>query len=128
MTRGFEHRLWGYKLVRIKQSDAEGDVVSDSASSARPSSPSTSLDDQRAAEYVELGIVDSSVKNYPARGGGPWHHQDEGHYSESVDGDLGNKPVSGSRDGSEATEERGSVGEWQIPETVILRSGSFTPF
>ena len=127
MTRGFEHRLWGYTVVRIKQPDAERGVVSGSTSSVRPSSSTTSLDGQEMDEYDKVGIVESSVEGRPTRD--DEHFDPErGDYSNSEHGDLAVRPMTEAREGSEETDGRDSVGEWQIPETVILTSGSLGPF
>ena len=120
MTRGFEHRLWGYTVVRIKQPDVERGVESGSTSSNRPLSPSQSLEGQELGEYGKLGVVEIPNEGHPAL------KKDES--SEYDTGDLAIRPVPDSRGGSEETDERESVGEWQIPETVILTSGSIAPF
>ena len=59
MTRGFEHRLWGYKVVRIKQSDVERGFVSDSTSSVHPPSPIAPHDGHEMGEYSKMGDVEN---------------------------------------------------------------------
>ena len=56
--------------------------------------------------------------------------RDEDRYGKfgSGSGDLAMRPVVESRDRSEETDRRDSVGGWQIPETVILTSRSIGPF
>lgn len=128
MKRGFEHRLWGYQVVKIKQTDAERGIVTDSPSSVHSSSPRSSLDDEDTDEIGDLATVDSPVNGSPA--------QDDEHFDEEKGkyGKFGSvepliRPVPAlSREGSEETEERDGVGEWQIPETVILTSESISPF
>ena len=130
MTRGFEHRLWGYTVVRIKQPDAERGAMSDSTSSIRAASPPTSLDGHEMGEYGELGVVESSAHGRPNGRDNEHSDRDEDGYGKfgSGSGDLAMRPVVESRDGSEVTDRRDSVGGWQIPETVILTSGSIGPF
>ena len=134
MTRGFEHRLWGYTVVRIKKLDVERGIVSNHSPSSAPPppSPAVSLDGRDSSEYGKLGVVDSSVD---VDGGpilepelsdlkkkkGDGYREPEGRNSTV-------KFVQGCRDGSEEIEEREGVDEWQIPETVILTSGSIAPF
>ena len=128
MTRGFEHRLWGYTVVKIKPpADVERGIMSDSTSSVHAPSPNESLHSQEMGEYGKLGIVD------PAAEGRPTHEEDysaidrrDGGNADFGNGDLAVRPVpTESRDGSEEGEERGG---WQIPETILLRSGSIAPF
>ena len=129
MTRGFEHRLWGYTVVRIKQPDAERGITSDSTpSSIRAAFPPTSLDGHEMREYGKLGVVESSVEGRPNARDDEHFDRDKDGYSEFGSGDLAMRPVPGSRDGSEETDRRDSVGGWEIPETVILTSGSIGPF
>lgn len=129
MTRGFEHRLWGYKLVKIMRPDIERGIVSHSTASAPPPSLSTSLDRQESGEYGKLGIVDSHPENSSARDGEDRdHEEDNSEYSDSEHGDLAIRHVPASREGSEDIEDLEDVREWQIPETVLLTSGSIAPF
>lgn len=130
MTRGFEHRLWGYTVVRIKQPDVERGITSDSMSSIRAASPHTSLEGHEMGEYGELGVVESSVKGRPNARDDEHSDRGEDGYSKfgSGSGDLATRRVPGSRDGSEEMDRRDSVGGWHIPETVILTSGSLGPF
>lgn len=118
MKRGFEHRLWGYKVVKIEQPDAERGSASDSTSSVRSPSPTASLDDRHTEEYGRLGTVEPSR---PAQDG-EYSDQEPGNVERTI------RPVLESRDESEETEEREEEGEWQIPETVILKSESISPF
>ena len=128
MKRGFEHRLWGYKVVKIKQPDAERGIATHSSSSIHSSSPSPSLDEEDTDEDGNLEPVDSSVNRSPAQDNEHFD-QEKGNYT-----NLGNtEPLmrtvpAPSREGSEEAEERDRVGEWQIPETVILTSESISPF
>ena len=127
MTRGFEHRLWGYKVVRIKQPDEERGFVSDSTSSVRPPSPNASHDGYEMGEYSKMGDVENPDEGRPA-----WNdeHADrkKDEYGDSDNGDLATRPVPQSREGEDETDERESVGGWHIPETIILTSGSIAPF
>lgn len=127
MTRGFEHRLWGYMVVKIKQPDAERGIGSKPTSSVHSPSPTLSLDDQESGESGHLGIVKSSV-----RGGSAQHGEDfdpeKGEDSQFMDAEQTIKPVPNSIEGREETEESERAGEWQIPETVILTSESISPF
>lgn len=127
MTRGFEHRLWGYKVVKIKQPDAERGLGSDSGSSLRPRSPTPSLGDPKPADYGHLGIVESSV------GDGLVQHGDDLDQEKDECGGFNNvepiaRPVSEPSEGSKEIDERDAVGEWQIPETVLLTGESMSPF
>lgn len=124
MKRGFEHRLWGYKVVKIKQPDAERGLASGSTSSDLSPSPTVSLDDQRTSEY---GVVESSAEGDAAQDE-EGYDREKGEYSRLGNVELMRRLVLESREGSEETEEREGVGEWQIPETVILTSESISPF
>lgn len=122
MKRGFEHRLWGYKVVKIKQPDAERGTVSRSASSVRSPSPPALHNDGNP------GNVESPVESDPAQ-----HEEDfdqeKGECSKFENVESTIRPVvPESSEGSEETEEREEAGEWQIPETVILTSESISPF
>ena len=127
MTRGFEHRLWGHKVVRIKQPDAERGIASNSASSICSPSPTASLVSHDTSEYGKPGIGECPVESAAARHS---EHFDQARDEYSAFKDV--KPmirrVSESRGTSEETVERGTSGEWQIPETVILTSESISPF
>lgn len=128
MTRGFEHRLWGYTVVRIRQPDAERGVGSDSSSSVRHlSSSSTSLDCHEMGEYGKLGVAEVPDEGHPHREG-EHAHQQKANASNFRDGDLAVRPVPESRDGSEHMDAHEDLGRWQIPETVLLTSGSLGPF
>lgn len=126
MKRGFEHRLWGYKVVKIKQPDAERGVVTNPPSSIHSSSPSAPLNDEDTDENVDLATANSSVNSHAA--------QDDERSDEEKGRNFGNaeplmRPTPGlSREGSEDPEERHGAGDWQIPETVILTSESISPF
>lgn len=124
MKRGFEHRLWGYKVVKIKQPDAERGLASGSTSSDLSPSPTVSLDDQRTSEY---GVVESSAEGDAAQDE-EGYDREKGEYSRFGNVEPMRRPVPESREGREETEEREGVGEWQIPETVILTSESISPF
>ncbi len=124
MTRGFEHRLWGYKVVKIKQPDAERGTVSDATSSVRPTSPAHSFDGRDEEEYGKLVVAGSHDEGCRVGDGGLL---DKGG-DEYEDGDLAMRSMPGSREGSEEADEQGDVGRWQIPETVVLTSGSLGPF
>lgn len=128
MKRGFEHRLWGYKVVKIKQPDAERGIATISPSSIHSSSPSASLDED-TSEDGNLGPVDSSVSGSPAQDD-EQSDQENRKYSNFGNAEpLIRRPVPApSREGSEEAEERDGVGEWQIPETVILTSESISLF
>ena len=126
MKRGFEHRLWGYKVVKIKQRDAERGILTNPPSSLHSSSPSASLDDEDMDERGDMANVESSVNGSPAQ---DYKHADEekGNYFGNAEPLI--RPVPAlSREGSEEAEERDGAGEWQIPETVILTSESISPF
>ncbi len=128
MKRGFEHRLWGYKVVKIQQPDAERGTPSHSTSSIRShSSSSASLNDRGSGEYGNLGTVESSEESGLAQ-----HSQDldqeKGEYARPENAEPTIRPVPESREKSEDTEEREKEGDWQIPETVILTSESISPF
>ena len=124
MKRGFEHRLWGYQVVKIKQPDAELGTVSDSTSSDHPPSPADSLEDQRPGDYDQLKVVQSSG---PTRNGEDFD-QDKGDRIKSSHKELPTRPVPEPRETSNVAEERGGATEWQIPETVFLTSESISPF
>lgn len=128
MKRGFEHRLWGYKVVKIKQPDAKRGTGSNSSSSIRSPSPTTSLDDQETGKCGQSGIVEET----PVEGGlardGEDSDEERGMYSKLGNAEPTIRPVPQSREGIEETEEREREGEWQIPETVILTSDSISPF
>ena len=127
MKRGFEHRLWGYKVVKIKQPDAERGTTSHSTSSIRSHSSSTSLDDRGSGEYGNLGTVESSEETGLAQHGEDLDREKrEKARPENVEPTI--RPVPESRERSEETEEREIEGNWQIPETVILTSESISPF
>ena len=127
MTRGFEHRLWGYTVVRIKQPDVERGFVSDSTTSVRPPSPTASHDDHEMGEYSKMGDVESPDEGRPARYD---EHADrkKDKYGDFDNGDLATRPMLQSREGEDEADERESVEGWHIPETVILTSGSIAPF
>ena len=127
MTRGFEHRLWGYTVVRIKRPDVERGLASDSTSSVRPPSPNASHDGHEMGEYSTMGDVESPDGGRPARND---EHADrkKDEYGDFDNGDLATRPALHSREGEDETDERESVGGWHIPETVILTSGSIAPF
>ena len=132
MTRGFEHRLWGYTVVRIRQPDTERGVGSDPSSSVRhlsSSSSSTSLVEcQEMGEYGKLGVVEvpDEGPQYPQ---GQQAQQQKINYSNFDNGDLAMRPRPESRDGSEEMDDHDeSLGRWQIPETVLLTSESIGPF
>ena len=128
MTRGFEHRLWGYKVVRIKQSDVERGSVSDSTSSVRPSSPNASHDGHEMGEYGKMGDVESPDEDRPAARNDEHADGKKTEYGGFDDGDLATRLTLHSREGEDETDERGSVEGWHIPDTVILTSGSIAPF
>ena len=127
MTRGFEHRLWGWTVVRINPPDVERGFVSDSTSYVRPPSPNVSHDGHEMGEYSKMGDVESPDEGHPARND---EHADrkKDEYGDSDDGDLAARPVLESSEGEDEADERESVGGWHIPETVILTSGSIAPF
>ena len=127
MTRGFEHRLWGYRVVRIDPPDVERGFVSDSTSYVRPPSPNPSHDGHEMGEYRKMGDVESPDEGRPARND---EHADrkKDKYGDFDDGDLAARPVLESSEGEDEADERESVGGWHIPETVILTSGSIAPF
>lgn len=123
MKRGFEHRLWGYKVVKIKQPTATS-----SASSIHSSSSSASLDDEDTDEDRDLETAISSVNGSPAQDDEQFD-QEKDKYSKFGNVEPLIRPVPApSRERSEEAEERDGVGEWQIPETVILTSESISPF
>ncbi|CAD6591488.1 MAG: hypothetical protein ASARMPRED_005411 [Alectoria sarmentosa] len=128
MKRGFEHRLWGYKVVKIKQPDTKRGTGSSSSSSVRSPSPTASLDDQESGKSGMSG----TVKEPPVEGGLARDVKDsdeeKGAYSKLENAEPTIRPVPDSREGIEETEEREGEGEWQIPETVILTSDSISPF
>ena len=124
MKRGFEHRLWGYQVVKIKQPDAGLGLVSHPTSPDRSPSPADFLQDQRHGDYNQLKVVQSS---------GPARHnedfsQDNADRINSSHEELLTRPVPEPRDISEEAEERGRAIEWQIPETAVLTSKSISPF
>ena len=126
MTRGFEHRLWGYKVVGINQSDVERGFVSDSTSSGRPPSQTASHDGHEMGEYSKMRDVENPDEGCPAR------HDERADrkkdpYGDFDGGDLATRPVL-EGEGEDEMDGRESVGGWYIPETVILRSGSISPF
>ena len=127
MTRGFEHRLWGYKVVRIKQSDVERGFVSDSTSSVRPPSPTAPHDGHEMGEYSKMGDIENPDEGRSARND---EHADrkKDEYGDLNNGDLATRPVLQSREGEDEMDEGDDVGGWHIPETVILTSGSIAPF
>ncbi len=127
MKRGFEHRLWGYKVVKIKQPDAERGTPSRSTSSIRSHSSSAPLDDRGSGEYGNLGTVESSEESGLAQHGEDLD-QAKGEYPRPQNAEPTIRPVPESRERSEDTEEREKEGDWQIPETVILTSESISPF
>lgn len=130
MTRGFEHRLWGYTVVRIRQPDTERGVGSDSSSSVRhlSSSSSTSLVEcQEMGEYGKLGVVEVPDEGRQDSEG-EQAQQQKNNYSIFDNGDLAMRPRPESRDGSEEMDDHESLGRWQIPEAVLLTSGSIGPF
>ena len=124
MTRGFEHRLWGHKVVKIKPPDS---IASHSTSSIRSPSPTASLthhDD--TVKYNSLSPANSSVKDGSARDGdivdeekGEVVDEEEGNVNPLMD------PESGSRERSQEVED---AAEWQIPETVLLTRESMALF
>ena len=127
MTRGFEHRLWGYRVVKIKQRDPERGIVSHSSPSVRAPSPTASLTDQQNGEYRSVSIGESSVKDGPVHDDEGFDRRDGGH-GEFGNGEPTIRPVPESRERSREMEEGEGEGEWQIPETVILTSESISPF
>ena len=127
MKRGFEHRLWGYKVVKIKHPDAERGTVSSSTSSVLSLSPTPSHDDQGAGEYGTSGIVESSVEGASTQHGQAFDRE-EGEYDKLVTGEPMVRQVPDSRERGEEMEKREREREWQIPETVILTSESISPF
>ena len=133
MTRGFEHRLWGYKVVRIQQPDVERGFVSDSSSSSvRPPSPTASHDGHEMGEYGKMGDYVESTDE----GGRPAAARNDEHadgkkteYGDVDNGDLATRPELRSRAGEDEADEQESVEGWStIPETVILTRGSIAPF
>ena len=124
MKRGFEHRLWGYEVVKIKQPDAGLGIVSDATSSDLSPSPADSLENQRPGDYDRLRVVQSSG---PARDGEGFD-QDKGDRIKSSHEELWTRPVPEPRETGEDAEERKGSTEWQIPETVFLTSTSISPF
>lgn len=127
MKRGFEHRLWGYKVVKIKQPDPARGSLSSSGSSTPSPSQTPSLDDQDIGEYGNLGIVDSSVENGSAQHGEGFD-EEKGEYEKLAAGEPTVRQVPDSREENEENEEREISGEWQIPETVILTREPISPF
>ena len=127
MQRGFEHRLWGYKVVQIKQPNSSRSSVSSSGSSIPSPSQTPSLDDLEANEFGNLGTVDSSVGDDSAQHGKTLD-EENGAYDKLAAGEPTVRQVPVSRESSGEKGERESVGEWQIPETVILTSVSTSPF
>ena len=119
MKRGFEHRLWGYQVVKIKQPDAELGVVSD-----RSPSPAASLEDQRPGDYDKLTVVQSSGSVLDSED----FDQDQGDRINSSHEELPARPMPEPKETSKEAEERGGATEWQIPETVFLTSMSISPF
>lgn len=128
MTRGFEHRLWGYTVVKIKQPDKKRGIVSDSTSSVPSLAPTASHDDLlETGKHGPLEIEESSAGRGPGRDRGI-SDLEKGAYDTLETGEPTVRRVSESRGRSESVEERERVGEWQIPETVILTSESISPF
>lgn len=109
MTRGFEHRLWGYKVVRIKQSDVERGFVSDSTSSVRPPSPTAPHDGHEMGEYSKMGDVENPDEGRSARND---EHADrkKDEYGDFDNGDLATRPVLQSREGDDEMDEGDDVG------------------
>ena len=124
MKRGFEHRLWGYQVVKIKQTDAELGIVSDPTSSDRSPSPADTHGDQRPGDDDQLNVVQFCG---PAHDGEDFD-QDKGDRVSSRHEELPTWPVPEPRETSKEAEERGGATEWQIPETVFLTSNSISPF
>ena len=124
MKRGFEHRLWGYQVVKIKQPDAELGIVSDPTSSDRSPSPADSLEDQGDDDYDKLKVVQSSG---PTRNGEHFD-KDKRDRTKSSHEALPTSPEPEPRESSNDLEERKGAKEWQIPETVFLTSTSISPF
>ena len=124
MKRGFEHRLWGYQVVKIKPPDAGLGLVSHPTSPDRSPSPADSLQGQRHGDCNQLKVMQSSG---PARDSEDFG-QDNADSINSSHEELLTRPVPEPRDISEEAEERGRATEWQIPETVFLTSKSILPF
>ena len=124
MKRGFEHRLWGYQVVKIKRPDAELGIASDPTSSDRSPSPAGSLGDPRAGDYDKLNVVQSSGPILSSED----FDQDKGDRINSSHEELPTRPVPEPRGSSNDAEERKGATEWQIPETVFLTSTSISPF
>ena len=124
MKRGFEHRLWGYQVVKIKQPDAELGIVSDPTSSDRSPSPANSVEDQRSGDCDKLKLVQSSDPT----SNGEDCDQDKGGRIKSSHEEFRTRPVPEPRETSNDAEERKGATEWQIPETVFLTSESISPF
>ena len=124
MKRGFEHRLWGYQVVKIKPPDAELGIVSDPTSSDRSPSPADFLEDQRSGDCDKSKVVQSSG---PALNGEDFD-QDKGDRIKSSHKELPTRPVPEPREISNDAEERAGATVWQIPETVFLTSESISPF
>ena len=123
MTRGFEHRLWGYTVVKIKKPDVERGIVSNPTPPVPPPSPTVSLDGQETSEYGKLGVVDSSPTLDSAQS-----DQKKGEHTESENENSTVSSIRECGEGNEETQECGRVDEWQIPETVFLTSESIAPF
>ena len=124
MKRGFEHRLWGYQVVKIKQPDAKIGIVSDPTSSDRSPSPADSLENLRPGDCDTVKVVQSSG---PSRNGEDFD-QDRGDRINPSHEELRRKPVPEPRETSNDAEEYGEATEWQILETVFLTSESISPF
>lgn len=99
MKRGFEHRLWGYKVVKIKQPDAERGLISKSTSSVRSPSQTLSLDDQDTSEHGDLEIVESTVEGASTQHGEEFDRE-EGESDKLVTGDPMMRQAPESREGS----------------------------
>lgn len=78
-------------------------------------------------EYGKLGVVEvpDEGRQYLQ---GEQAQQQKNNYSNFDNGDLAMRPRPESRDGSEEMDDHESLGRWQIPETVLLTSGSIGPF
>ena len=124
MKRGFEHRLWGYQVVKIKQPDAEIGIVSDPTPSNRSPSGVDPFEDQYPGDYDQLKLVESSG---PTRNGQDFD-QDQGDRINYSHEELPTRPVPEPRKTTNDAEERKGATEWQIPETVFLTRESISPF
>ena len=104
MTRGFEHRLWGYRVVKIKKPDVKRGIGSESTSSALPPSPTASHDGQQTREHSKLAVVDSSTEGDTIFQTGQ-SDQTKGDYGESEGEDIAVRSVQERREADEEIEE-----------------------